>query len=207
MCLIIHKLPGLRIPLDLLIAAARLNADGWGLMGHDPGGRRLLERNSHLDLDALLEAEERYANAEYALHLRRRTHGRIDLDNTHPFEVDEGVYLMHNGTLQFNEGSAGDSDTRSFSELVLRPLARRYPSLLVDREFLRLLEISMTPQNKAVLYDFRRRRFDVLNRDHGAEFEGLWLSSIKWIDSSLLPLAGGALIQQRSYPTREVQFL
>ena len=207
MCLIVHKPAGLRIPHDLLRAAAQLNADGWGLMGHDAGGRRLLERNSVLDVEELLAAEEQFAHAEYALHLRRRTRGRVDFDNTHPFEIDEGVYLMHNGTLQFEEAPAGDSDTRSFAELVLRPLSRRYPGLLVDREFLRLLELSMTPQNKAVLYDFRRRRFDFLNRAHGAEFEGLWLSSLKWIDAALLPLSGARGTQQRNYSAQEVRFL
>ena len=207
MCLIIHKPAGLRIPHELLIAAARLNADGWGLMGHDAAGRRLLERHAQLDVDALLQADEAHVDAEFALHLRRRTRGRVDQDNTHPFEIDEGVYLMHNGTLQFDEGLAGESDTRSFAERVLRPLSRRYPGLLVDREFLRLLELSLTPQNKAVLYDFPRRRFDVLNRGHGAEFEGLWLSSIKWIDASLLPLMHGAVIQQRSYNAQSVTFL
>lgn len=207
MCLIVHKPAGVRIPHELLRAAARLNADGWGLMGHDAQGRRLFERHSQLDIEALLEAEERVAPAEVALHLRRRTRGRVDLDNTHPFEVDEGVYLMHNGTLNFDDGAAGESDTRSFAELVLRPLSRRYSGLLVDREFLRLLELSMTPQNKAVLYDFRRRRFDILNHAQGAAFEGLWLSSIKWIDAGLLPLSGGQGGQQRSYAASEVRFL
>lgn len=207
MCLIVHKPAHARIPHDLLVAAARLNDDGWGLMGHDAQGRRLLERHPDLDLDELLATEERLASAEYALHLRRRTRGRVDEANTHPFEVDDGVFLMHNGTLQFEEGIAGDSDTRSFSELVLRPLSRRYPGLLADREFLHLLELSMTPANKAVLYDFPRRRFDVLNRPHGAEFEGLWLSSIKWVDAGVLPLSAGHAVQQRAYDAREVSFL
>lgn len=207
MCLIIHKPSHVRIPHDLLSAAAKLNEDGWGLMGHDTGGKRLLERHAVLDLPALLETEERLAHAEYALHLRRRTRGRVDLENTHPFEIDEGVYLMHNGTLKFEHGAAGSSDTRSLSELVLRPLARRYPGLLVDREFLHLLELGFTAQNKAVLYDFPRRRFDFLNRGAGTEFEGLWLSSIKWIDASILPLSGGSSIQQRDYHAREVSFL
>ncbi|MGQ0699181.1 MAG: class II glutamine amidotransferase [Panacagrimonas sp.] len=206
MCLIVHKPPHLRIPHDLLTAAVRLNNDGWGLMGHDAGGRRLLERHSVTSLEELLETEEELAHAEYALHLRRRTRGRVDLDNTHPFEIDEGVYLMHNGTLNFDGGLAGDSDTRSFALQVLRPLARRYTGLLVDREFLRLLELSLNPQNKAVLYDFPRRRFDFLNRATGAEFEGLWLSSIKWIDAAALPLSSGGA-QQRTYTANEIGFL
>lgn len=207
MCLIIHKPAGLRIPHDLLRAAIRLNGDGWGLMGVAADGRRLLERHAQSDLGALLATEEHLAQAEYALHLRRRTRGRVDLENTHPFEIDEGIYLMHNGTLSFDEGPAGDSDTRSFAELVLRPLSRRYPGLLIDREFLHLLELSLSTQNKAVLFDFPRRRFDFLNRHAGAEFEGLWLSSIKWIDAALLPLSGGQGAQQRSYGAHEVRFL
>lgn len=207
MCLIIHKPAHVRIPHDLLEAALRLNGDGWGLMGFDAGGRRLLERHADAGLGALLRTEERLANAEYALHLRRRTRGRVDRDNTHPFEIEDGVFVMHNGTLNFEEGQPGDSDTRSFVELVLRPLARRYPGLLVDREFLSLLEMSLQAQNKAVLFDFPRRRFDFLNRKSGAEFEGLWLSSIKWIDASHLPLSCGTDIQQRTYAAREVSFL
>lgn len=207
MCLIVHKPPQARIPHGLLTAAVRLNGDGWGLMGHDADGRRLLERHSHIDLDELLRTEEELAHAEYVLHLCRRTRGRVDLDNTHPFEIDEGVYLMHNGTLNFDGGLAGDSDTRSFALHVLRPLARRYTGLLVDREFLRLLELSLNPQNKAVLYDFPRRRFDFLNRATGAEFEGLWLSSIKWIDPAALPLSLGGAAQQRTYTANEIGFL
>lgn len=207
MCLIVHKPAGQRIPHDLLVAAARLNADGWGLMGHDANGGHVLERHAHLDLEMLLEAETRHADAQIALHLRRRTRGRVDLHNTHPFEIDDGVFLMHNGTLQFDEGPAGDSDTRYFAEQVLRPLSRRHRGLLADRDFLHLLELSLSERNKAVVYDSRQRQFSILNRHHGAEFEGLWLSSIKWIDASLLPLAGGASIQQRAYHAREVRFL
>lgn len=207
MCLIIHKPAGVRIAHDLLRAAVRLNGDGWGLMGHDAQGRLLLERHHQIDLDRLLATESSLVNAEYALHLRRRTRGRVDLENTHPFEIDVGLFLMHNGTLRFDPGPAGDSDTRGFAERVLRPLARRYPGLLTDREFLHLLELNLTAQNKAVLYDATQRRFHVLNHDAGARFEGLWLSSIKWIDAAVMPLASGHDLQQRSYAAQEIAFL
>lgn len=207
MCLIIHKPARARIPHDLLTAAVRLNGDGWGLMGYDSGGQRLLERHPRVDVAELLATEERLADAEYALHLRRRTRGRVNLHNTHPFEIEDGVFLMHNGTLNFEQGRAGISDTRSFVDLVLRPLARRYTGLLVDREVLHLLELSLSTQNKAVLFDFPRRRFDFLNRSAGSEFESLWLSSVKWIDAASLPLSGANDTQQRSYQAQEIRFL
>lgn len=38
MCLIVLKPAGKAIPHDLLIAAAGLDPDGWGVMGHDATG-------------------------------------------------------------------------------------------------------------------------------------------------------------------------
>lgn len=207
MCLIIHKPADLAIPRDLLEAALRLNPDGWGLMGFDAGGRLLLERHAESDLTEILEVEERLRRSEYALHLRQRTRGRIDLDNTHPFEIHQGLYLMHNGTLSFDQGLPGHSDTRSFAHFVLRPLARRYLGLLADRDFQTLLALGLQRESKVVLFDHTRLRFDILNRHHGLEFEGLWLSSVKWIDSSRLPLSVGPEVQQRSYGAQDLRFL
>lgn len=207
MCLIIHKPSNVAIPADLLRAALSLNSDGWGLMGLDATHRLLIERHTDSDLDEVLATEERLRHAEYTLHLRQRTRGRVDLDNTHPFEIDDGHYLMHNGTLNFEGGFPGHSDTRSFAHFVLRPLARKYAGLIADRDFQALLALGLQRENKVVLFDFPRRRFDILNRQHGFEFEGLWLSSIKWIDSATLPLTVGPEVQQRSYGPQNLSFL
>lgn len=207
MCVLIHKPAGAAIPRDLLTAAARLNSDGWGLMGFDAGGKLLLKRHATVDVEELFEVEGRLRDAEYALHLRRRTRGRVDLDNTHPIEIDAGLYLMHNGTLPYRGGYAGHSDTRNFAHLLLRPLARRYAGLLGDRDFQTLFELGLAASNKLVLFDYPHRRFDILNRSHGVEFEGLWLSSARWVDRSVLPLTQTRETQERTFHAREVNFL
>jgi hypothetical protein len=207
MCLIVHKPAGAAIPHELLVAAANLNGDGWGLMGFDHEGNLLLERHAQTTPEALIAAELRLRKAELALHLRRRTRGRVDAANAHPFEVDAGVYLMHNGTLPLPTDVPGHSDSRYLAERILRPLAQRHFGLLGDPDFLRLFEMSLTSANKLVLYDHPHRRFNILNRAHGVEFEGLWLSSVKWVDRALLPLTPVAEAQERTWSAADVGFL
>jgi hypothetical protein len=73
-------------------------------------------------------------------------------------------------------------------------------------EFRSLLEASLPTQNKLVLLDYRQKRFLVVNRHRGIDFEGLWLSNSRWIDRALFPLDAG-LPQERSYRVSDVLFL
>lgn len=207
MCLIVHKPAGLRIPEPLLRAAAELNPDGWGLMGFDPTGRMLLERRAVIDLKELLAVEAAHVESEYALHLRRQTRGSSGLENAHPFRVIDGLYLMHNGTLPIEPASPRRSDTWHFAAEILRPLAQRHAGLFSDYAFIRLLELSLRPENKLALLDQRNRRIVLVNRDHGAELEGLWLSNTRWIDRRLFPLATTPQPQERTWSAADVHFL
>ena len=207
MCLIIHKQRGAAIPADLLEAAAALNRDGWGLMGFSPDGDLLLERHAQVSIDELLAAERRHRRAEYVLHLRKRTRGGASADNAHPFKVGPGVYLMHNGTLKLEVSTPGMSDTWHLVNDILRPLAQRRQGLLLDNAFHRLLELALKPENKLALLDHPARRIVLINQQHGAELDGLWLSSTRWIDRSLLPLVTPPQPQERNYRPAEVSFL
>lgn len=205
MCLIIHKPPRTVIPERLIRAARALNQDGWGLMGFDGNGDLLLYREPG-GLDELLALERELRGAEYILHLRKRTRGSSERCNLHPFEVGDGLYLMHNGTLSVKTRVPGKSDTWHLSHDVLRPLYARWPGLLMDSAFKSLLEASLAPENKLVLLDYPHRRIVIINRHHGLDYEGLWLSSAKWIDRALLPL-NTARPQERSYRLSDVRFL
>ncbi len=207
MCLIIHKPAGLRIPQELLQAALSLNPDGWGVMGFEPGGRLLLDRGTQIQPEQLIEFEEQHVEAEYALHLRKQTRGSSGLENVHPFRVADGLYLMHNGTLPIEARLPGRSDTWHFTADVLRPLAQRHPGLLSDYAFVRLLELGLRAENKLALLDERLRRIVLVNRGHGAELEGLWLSNTRWIDRARFPLASTPQPQERSWSPQEIEFL
>lgn len=207
MCLIVHKPAGVPIPEELLSAAAVHNPDGWGLMGFASDGRLVLERRQRVNLAELVDVLWEHRDAELALHLRRRTRGDAELDNVHPFQVADGVWLMHNGTLPIEPRVPGRSDSWHLASDLLRPLSQRHPGLLSDLSFLRLMELSLTPANKLAILDRSHRCLSLLNRAHGAEFEGLWLSSTRWIDGVQLPLARAPQPQERSVSASKVHFL
>jgi len=210
MCVVIHKPREVLIPDDLLTAALTLNHEGWGLMGFDANDDLIIERHAVSKYKQIAAALHSRRDADLVLHLRQRTRGTEGIDNTHPFKLSEHLYLMHNGTLHLGQlgGShaAGRSDTWHFVQQVLRPLHQRYSGLLGDPTFLRLLEVALKPENKVALLDARSKRIAILNREHGAEFEGLWLSNTRWIDRRLLPLVHAPQPQMRSYSADELCF-
>lgn len=207
MCLIIHKPAGRAIPADLLEAALRLNEDGFGVMGFSPASGLLIKRQTRITLEALLQFERNHRDAEYALHLRQRTRGDTEAHNLHPFKIDAQLYLMHNGTIRLPLRVAGRSDTWHFVHDVLRPLAQRRPGVLLDNAFVQFLELALKAENKLALMDYAEHRIVLVNRHHGAELDGLWLSSTRWIDRSRLPLAAPPQAQERAYTARDVQFI
>ena len=206
MCVIVHKPRDARIPADLLEASLRLNADGWGLMGFDADGELVIERHAETDADAIRAALDAHPDGDLVLHLRQRTRGSNERVNAHPFKIADGLYLMHNGTLPLGGRVPGRSDTWHLVNDLLRPLHGRYPGLLADEAFLQLLELGLKPENKVVLLDAKNSGLAILNRAHGAEFDGLWLSNTRWIDRSRLPLADPPQPQQRSYPADRLNF-
>lgn len=68
-----------------------------------------------------------------AIHLRLATHGKISPQNTHPFQLNKGSYLMHNGVLQGlgSPGEKGISDTAHLAKILQR-VAKEDRSALLD---------------------------------------------------------------------------
>lgn len=206
MCLIIHKPAQAAIPEELLSAAAVHNHDGWGLMGLDREGAPFVERHPVVDVRQIVDAVHAHRRHELVLHLRRQTRGSSGVENAHPFKVLDGVYVMHNGTLPVAPRVAGRSDTWHFVNDLLRPLAAHHRGLLSDPHFLKVLEFGLRPENKLAILDAGAGRIELVNRAHGLDFEGLWLSNSRWIDRDLLPLDYPPQAQARSYRADQLGF-
>lgn len=130
MCLIIKKPAGRRITADFLENAWRHNHHGWGFfhLGHrDHCGatqQRLVWARG-LDVDALIAHNaELPLDTEVYLHLRRATHGDVNQEMAHPFEVHAGLLLMHNGSIDCLAPQDTEvSDTAELARLLRNMLA------------------------------------------------------------------------------------
>jgi hypothetical protein len=183
MCLIIHKPAGVTVPRPLLQSAADHNGDGFGFMAFGGGRRLKISRRPVTHPWELLSIYEDYAAEECVIHLRRTTRGLSDADNTHPFLVTDRIGLVHNGTLDVHCHSPGRSDTWHLVEDVLRPILVSDPQVLYGRTFQSLLAGIAGPANKFVFMDAGQQRTVIVNRDHGVELDGLWLSNGRWFDA------------------------
>lgn len=142
MCVICHFKPDIMPPYEKFENAVYNNPHGYGI---------IIKKGQKLECikdcpeggnnpEHIYEILDRNKKHERFVHLRWRTEGNIDLDNTQPFQVynEKGVelWLMHNGTLHEysnrtyaygvqENNSNGDSDTKKFCETKLVPLLKR----------------------------------------------------------------------------------
>lgn len=127
------------------------NPDGYGLIVKDTKESKLQifrECPKENDPEVIYKLLQENIDLDRFLHVRHRTCGPINLDNTHPFtsywSEERQVYFFHNGTLQDYKPSAGGttyengvrteriaeeatlSDSKKFNDQVLSPLLNRF---------------------------------------------------------------------------------
>jgi len=127
MCLIIFRQKDQNLTKEFFQNVATRNSDGWGIMWVSGKGekRRVktacgMEFNKFWANYTSLQAN----NIPCLIHFRMNTHGETSLAMCHPFEVAEGVYMMHNGVVDVAaiDYDKTKSDTWAFSQLVVRPM-------------------------------------------------------------------------------------
>ncbi len=192
MCLIIHKPKGVAAPKNLLRSAAHYNPDGFGIMAFDGAGGIRVNKCSRTRFADLLRAYKDYEDEECVIHLRKRTEGVVDDDNTHPFRINRRLYMAHNGTLPICRRLEARSDTWHLVHDYFKPLLNERPERLHDDFFRSALQEWLGAQNKLIFMDGETRSTLVFNREYGVEREGLWLSNIRWFDAARFGLKAKA---------------
>lgn len=167
------------------------NDDGFGIMFAEDG--KLYVHKSLGDADRFIEVFRLYQDKELLIHTRMRTHGKVDLDNCHPYEVltrEEGgafgpVWMMHNGVLSIGNDSDRDkSDTWHYIKNFLRPILLEAPALLLNPSFQHLMGSHIGGGNK---FTFMTSTGEVviINRGSGVMWNDAWMSNTyAWSASS-----------------------
>lgn len=181
MCLIIHgKSALIRSTLlntpHLIDEIFTQNGDGLGIMYNSSRGVRVYKWLPN----TLAEARTAVAmfpqdDRELAVHWRWRTHGEINKENCHPYPVDGGGHLIHNGVLA--TGNAADT-TRSDTYHYIKQFLSGGVMEKVGHEpaFLKMLTAHIGSGNKFVLMT-SDGRMSIAGRHRGIDLGGLWWSN------------------------------
>jgi hypothetical protein len=159
------------------------NSDGVGVMRAE-NNELIVEKILPVSADEFVDFYNSHIYGyDCAFHLRMKTHGNIDLENCHPYEVlkksEHGIdlWLMHNGILHTdNKADISKSDTWHYIRDYLRPMLENNPSFAFTPAFNDVISDHIGNSNKFVLLD-NLGRMTVLNADAGVYWAGLWLSN------------------------------
>jgi hypothetical protein len=171
----------------LIESIYKYNSDGLGLMYRNKRGMKIVKTlpRSVEDFRRVVE-QMPDDNRSMALHARLTTHGDTDTTNCHPYVVVPGqVALMHNGILDTgNDADKTKSDTWHFCKDFLEGPVSKYPELIHDEGFRRMLA-EFIGNNRFVFMD-SDGVLSVINEDQGIKHGALWFANTYAWDPALL---------------------
>jgi predicted glutamine amidotransferase len=177
MCLIIHKPASVYFNNAWLKDFYRKNRDGAGIMWNVKGVVEVEKITSPTESEWIDFYNTYAAKRDCVIHLRMRTHGTISDENTHPYYISNGIWLMHNGIL--STGNAKDierSDTWHFIQDVLKPALRRDEKFLNKQDHVERLGKQIGSNNKFVFCGVRKSPL-IVNKSAGVIRKGAWFSN------------------------------
>lgn len=177
MCLIINKPANVNFTHHELRNFWMRNSDGAGIMWATDQGVEV-EKITRPTLDEWVAFYEQHAAGRACvIHLRMRTHGNINEENTHPYYVGRGYWLMHNGVLSTgNEKDRTKSDTWHFIRDSLRPALRVARRCLDNVEFLKKVGTIIGGSNRFAILG-ESGKVQLVNKKSGIMHKGAWFSN------------------------------
>lgn len=182
MCLLLTQPEGHSFSNEWLADFYANNADGIGVM-YAENGKLHIEKLVPKSFKQLKKFYHQHiAGKACATHFRMRTHGDINLDNCHPYQVfseADGypLWLMHNGVL--STGNAKDtskSDTYHYINDIIRPALHGRPEQFMSKWFQDLIEDHIGSSNKFVMMDAHGNTM-TFNKDSGVMWGDVWMSN------------------------------
>lgn len=177
MCLLVNQPKTTNFTDAFLTDVFTKNSDGLGVMYAEDGKihvYKCLPANAQDFIDFYRKHAE---GRDCVWHARMQTHGDIDMDNCHPYQVTDDIWLAHNGVLGTgNKWDKSKSDTWHFIRNVLRPALSHNPDLILDPAYQEFLGDVIGRQNKFGLVRADGKTV-IINESSGVNFVGAWLSN------------------------------
>lgn len=179
MCILIHH------PKDACFSSEQLkdfyykNSDGFGAIVNHGDERGVVVYKA---VGTLKEIEDLYydkvACYEAIIHFRMKTHGDIDMENCHPYEViKDEMWLAHNGILSYgNKENPKMSDTWHYIKDFIKPMLEQTPDALANPYIRGYIGSHIGSSNKFGLMDSKGNVF-IVNKHAGVTYDGIWYSN------------------------------
>jgi predicted glutamine amidotransferase len=176
MCILINHPANTNFSDELLADFYDFNSDGFGAMYAEAGKLVIIKTLGKPDeIEALYKKE--LAHRDCIIHYRMKTHGDIDLDNCHPYRINDDIWMAHNGILAMgNPIDKRKSDTWHFIEYIIRPALAADPDLIFDLDYQEYLENMIGGTNKFA-FMHKSGKSVILNEQAGVTHQGAWLSN------------------------------
>jgi len=127
-------------------------------------------------IEKVRSIEKKHGNPLMLLHLRLKTHGGRDKQNTHPFRLSKYAAVAHNGVFSGKQFvHKKKSDTRIYLDKYIRKFPADY---LRHPGVLNLIEDQIGGYNKlAFIFYGEQPEIKIVNKDQGETIDNLWYSS------------------------------
>jgi hypothetical protein len=170
----------MNLSLETLQNSWDKNPDGAGFMYAED--EKLTIVKGLMTFEAFCAAYEPHKSKKCVLHFRIATHGGVNEQNTHPFQVTDTLGMVHNGILNnVKTPNAEWSDTWHFTEMYLK----KYHYLWLDNEFKDLVE-SYIGSSKLILMD-NLGKVEIFKEKSGYWDSNCWFSNKSY--QTVVPVA------------------
>jgi glutamine amidotransferase len=121
MCLALYKPAKATLNQEEMRTAFKANPDGAGFAYYDPALRRTVIQRGYFTFDSLWKDLKPIMedNCPLILHFRWATHGDVNVENCHPFALQDGA-LIHNGIIS----GMGESTYKSSNKYYTPPVGK-----------------------------------------------------------------------------------
>jgi predicted glutamine amidotransferase len=183
MCIIILHKEGIVLNKESFKIAFNKNDDGFGLSYVDKttGQLKIYKSIGMKDDNAYLIYKNKLENmkkdSHILIHMRIGTgKSKIDLDNCHPFAINNETIFAHNGIIPKHAGDAsGKSDTYMFNEVILKNLSNISKNFIENATIRLMLEDYIGFANKLAF--LTKNNFYILNEKLWIQEDGIYYSN------------------------------
>lgn len=173
MCIAIMKPKDKVLSKEILETCCKANPDGMGFAYID-GDTMYIKKYMKFE-DFYKDYKEVENKSNMLIHFRIATHGKVEIDNCHPFWLNHRMALVHNGVISGYGDRDTKSDTRDFIDKVIGNISWK----LMKNPSYRELIGKCIGYSKFAILDISCDYW-IINEDKGVWDDGVWYSNTSY---------------------------